>query len=111
MCRNCPGCSRNGDCENETRLDLFRNGPLPNLTGVAYSLLAIVTRLDVDEIPSGSWTFQRRSLWSTWRIKLARVGGWSTGESTSKKSRPICTTGIENPFTSRRMVTWEECPP
>src|SRR5207302_2348997 len=41
-----------------------------------YSLAAMATRLDVAEMPSGRCTFQRRSLWSTCRIKLALPGGW-----------------------------------
>ena len=72
---------------------------------------SISTRFELAEIPCGNRTFQRRSFWSTWRIRLASAGAWSTAASMSRKSGPICRTGIEKPLTSRRIVTRAECPP
>lgn len=73
--------------------------------------LAIVIRLDAAEMPSGRCTFQRRSLWSTCRIRLALPGGWLMGASTRRKSDPIWTTGIDPPLTNSLIFTWAEWPP
>jgi len=47
----------------------------------------------------------------TCKTMLASPGGWSKGASTSKKSGPNCSTGIEPPSTRSRIFTWAECPP
>ena len=76
-----------------------------------YSLATMATRLDVADMPSGRFTSQRRSLWSTCRTRLALPGGWLMGASTSRKSGPIWATAMELPLTNSRIFTWAEWPP
>jgi hypothetical protein len=76
-----------------------------------HAPVAISTLFLLAEMPLGNRTFQRRSLWSTCKIRLATAGGWLTGDSTRTKSGPICVTERESPFTKRHMFTWAECPP
>ena len=71
----------------------------------------MATRLEPADMPCGSCTFQRRSLWSTCKTMLASPGGWSNGAFTRRKSGPNCSTGIEPPSTRSRIFTWAECPP
>jgi hypothetical protein len=75
-----------------------------------HAPVAISTVFLLAEMPLGNRTFQRRSVWSTCKIRLATAGGWLTGDSTRTKSGPICVTERESPFTSRRMFNWAEWP-
>lgn len=90
-----------------TRLEEERKNP----QRCGYTLAAMATRLDSAEMPSGSRTSHRRSLWSTCRTMVASPGGWLMGASTSRKSGPIWATAMEPPLTNRRIFTWAEWPP
>ena len=76
-----------------------------------YSLNARTTRLDSLEIPSGSLTFQRLSLSSIRSTMEPSHGGWSVGDSTKRKSGPMCVMRIDAPLTINRILTWAECAP
>ncbi len=85
--------------------------PADELPQRDYTLAAIATRFEPAEMPSGRCTFQRRSLWSTCRTRLALPGGWSPADSMKRKSGPMCVTLMDAPLTISRISTLAECAP
>ncbi len=77
----------------------------------SYVAAARMTRSSSARIPSGRSTSQLRWLSSTCNSMVARVGGWSQGDSTKRKSGPICAIRKLMPSKSSRIFTRAECPP
>src|SRR5438093_11413319 len=76
-----------------------------------YSLSAMATRFELAEMPSGRRTFHRLSLSSTLSRMDASPGGYSAGDSTTTKSRPMWVMPMHVPLTMSRISTWAECAP
>ncbi len=92
-----------------SRLD--RRLPEDRTDASSYPLVPKATRSYPTFIPSGRLTCQVRRDPSTCSSMVARVGGWSAGESTKRKSGPICTMRKLLPLNRSRIRTNAECPP
>lgn len=71
----------------------------------------MMTRFELEEMPSGRRTFQLRSFSSTRNTRLASAGGWSKGASKRRKSGPIWATEVELPLINKVIFTCAEWPP
>lgn len=80
-------------------------------TSWAQRTKAKTTRSSLAFIPCGRFTSHVRWAASTCSSIVARAGGWSPGDSTKRKSGPICAMRKLAPFKSSRIRTNAECPP